>query len=96
MAEDHNEHSSDPFLSVGYNSGNMPTQKTKRPQVDFFDVDDSHAQICSTLKEKAVLKQLNEKYPGNWKLAKWYYDTPNPDPCVDNPKTHKHYLFLND
>jgi len=54
--------------------------------------------VCSSLPIEEVTRRLNQEHPTglshSWELSDEYPDgSPNPSPCNENPKTHKHYLF---
>lgn len=56
------------------------------------------ASICSTLGVNQTVDRINEELPtgisSGWHLSDENFATgePNPHPCNQNPKTHKHYL----
>jgi len=58
------------------------------------------ASVCTSLPLEEAMKRLNEQEPLDGGL-RWEKSTdktfksgqPNPCPCEQNPKTHKHYLF---
>ena len=80
----------------------MSTAKEVREEGKDFDIyscGTCFASVCSSLPKKEVIARMKATYTGissGWKLAKENFKTgePNPHPCEQNTKTHKHYLFV--
>lgn len=58
------------------------------------------ASVCTSLPLNETTVRLNEEYPTGidspWRKSKdetFASGQPNPTPCENNPKTHRHYLF---
>ncbi len=56
------------------------------------------ASVCSSLPKREVASRMRRELTGvgPWRLAKektFSGGEPNPCPCDQSPKTHKHYLF---
>ena len=57
-----------------------------------------NASVCSSLPKREVARRMRQRLTGvgPWRPSKdktFSGGEPNPCPCNQNPKTHKHYLF---
>jgi len=75
------------------------TEKTALGKADFI-VRESlcTATVCTDLPQEEVIARMRSRPCGTrtgWTLSEAEFGPgiPNPHPCLDNPNTHKHYLF---
>jgi len=71
--------------------------------VDFvaYDIGTLYASVCSSLTPEETAERMNLANP-NGQLPPWRIATevasrggrPNPYPCPQDPRTHKHYLMI--